>query len=567
MMLGLVAAAGLAGIAEAGVLVLVVRAALAVTGESNDSLAVPFTSIELSAGAMLWCAFALALLGLGLNVLLARMNADMSTRVLANARRRAIESFVSASWERQALDREGALQETVMTLSQQSSQLALVFVTGATGLVNLIALLAVAAVLDFLTMVIVIGFGLCLFAALRPIARTTRNRAQLFVDSNSAFAEETSRVATSAMELRVFGVQESAAKELSELNTVAADFQRRTRFAGQLGSTLYRDLAFLFLIAAVAALGAVNDDAVASVSAVVLLVLRALTSAQVVHIARQRLNEDGPYLEVLYNRLGSLERAAATFGDRSLESVDSIEFDHVTYEYEPGSPALNDITLQINRGEVLGVVGPSGGGKSTFVQVLLRLRLPTTGTVAVNGQDYQTFDPTDWAGLTSLVPQEPRLMEAPIIANIRFFRSGISSSDVLQAAEDAHVLHDIVALDQGFETRLGPRGGGLSGGQKQRVAIARALVGKPQLLVLDEPTSALDVHSERLLQETIVRLKGTATIVIVAHRLTTLKSCDRILVLRDGSVEMIGSPTELLSTPGFFQSVSSSLEEDTKLVT
>jgi len=194
---------------------------------------------------------------------------------------------------------------------------------------------------------------------------------------------------------------------------------------------------------------------------------------------------------------------------------------------------------------VLGVVGPSGGGKSTLVQVLLRLRLPRSGSVLVNGVPYQEHRDSDWTRLVTLVPQEPRLMEASIAENIRFFRSGISDEQVRSAARAAHVEAEMIAQSHGFDTVLGPRGSGLSGGQKQRLAIARALVGKPAVIVLDEPTSALDAESERLVQDTIRELKGTVTFVIVAHRATTLALCDRLVVVRNGSVEQVASLIDL----------------------
>ena len=140
--------------------------------------------------------------------------------------------------------------------------------------------------------------------------------------------------------------------------------------------------------------------------------------------------------------------------------------------------------------------------------------------------------------------------------NIAFLRTGITREAIEAAAASAHVVDDILRLPQGFDTELGPRGAGLSGGQKQRIAIARALVGEPQLLVLDEPTSALDVRSEQLLQQTIQDLKGRVTLVIVAHRLTTLACCDRVIAMADGRVQTIGTLEEALARLSFGEDVA-----------
>ena len=145
--------------------------------------------------------------------------------------------------------------------------------------------------------------------------------------------------------------------------------------------------------------------------------------------------------------------------------------------------------------------------------------------------------------------------------NIRFFRPHVTDEDIARAAVAAHVAADIERLPQGFDTVLGPRGAGLSGGQKQRVAIARALAGRPRLLILDEPTSALDVTAEHLLQATIANLKGRVTMVIVAHRLTTLSVCDRVLALKGGRVVHIGTLEEAKTTLDFGAVLS---EADTK---
>jgi ATP-binding cassette, subfamily B, bacterial len=147
-----------------------------------------------------------------------------------------------------------------------------------------------------------------------------------------------------------------------------------------------------------------------------------------------------------------------------------------------------------------------------------------------------------WARQVALVPQEPRLMEATVEENIRFHRPELSLSDIESAADAASIADEIRSLPNGFQTMLGPRGGGLSGGQKQRVAIARALVGAPQLLVLDEPTSALDSVSEERLQDTIEKLKGTIAMVIVAHRLSTLDACDRLIRMTGGELTEVVEP-------------------------
>jgi ATP-binding cassette, subfamily B, bacterial len=253
--------------------------------------------------------------------------------------------------------------------------------------------------------------------------------------------------------------------------------------------------------------------------------------------------------------LEALEAAAEAVGDRPLDAIDRISLREVTYEYAPDQPGVLDVDLEIEAGESLGVIGPSGGGKSTLVQVLLRLRPPTGGSVTVSGIPYTGIAPESWHRLVALVPQEPKLFRGTVAENIAFFRPWIARERIERAAADAHVLDDILRLPAGFDTELGPRGAGLSGGQKQRIAIARALAGDPQLLVLDEPTSALDVRSEQLLQQTITDLHGRVTLVIVAHRISTLTICDRVVAMADGRIVTIGTLEEALAHVEFDRKV------------
>jgi ABC-type multidrug transport system fused ATPase/permease subunit len=222
----------------------------------------------------------------------------------------------------------------------------------------------------------------------------------------------------------------------------------------------------------------------------------------------------------------------------------------VGYRYPAGHEALADVDLRLGVGEALGVAGPSGAGKSTLVQVLLGLRVPTAGRYLVDGRPAAAYRAGDWARTVSLVPQEPKLIEGTIADNIRFLRAGITDRQVETASRQAGLDRDIAAWPEGIDRRVGPRHRALSGGQRQRVAIARALAGAPSLLVLDEPTSALDVECERVIQDTLAALKGAVTVVVIAHRLTTLQRCDRILLLRDGRVEACGSPGEVIRRGG-----------------
>jgi ABC-type multidrug transport system fused ATPase/permease subunit len=542
-----------AGILEAALLVLVVATALAVAGgDAAVSVHLPVAgTVDIRPGV----ALALAA-GAGVTVLLvhahsALLTAQLSAGVLRVARDRSIAAFAASSWAHQSAAREGSLQETVTSLSMQSAAIVMQLSNLASTSLGLGALLVAAFLVDPGITVVVLVFGCALFAALRPLSRLIQERSRRYVDANSGFAEDVTQWAGLAMDLRIFGVERTEVRRLLDRNRSTSDALSRSRFMGAFAGGLYRDLAILFLVGAIFTLFSFGDLDFASVGAVVLLIVRSLSYAQTAHATIQSMVEQSPNLSSLLARIDVLDAAAAPVGSRPLDAIDAIELVGVGYDYEPGRVGIDDVTLRIERGEVIGVIGPSGGGKSTLVQVLLRLRPPTRGALAVSGVPYEEISPVAWHRLVALVAQEPRLFEGTVAENIAFFRPTIDAGAIEEAAAAAHVLDDIGRLPDGMATRLGPRGGGLSGGQRQRVAIARALVGAPELLVLDEPTSALDVRSEQLLQRTIEDLKGRVTLVIVAHRLTTLASCDRVVAMDAGRVQVVGTLAEALATVAF----------------
>ena len=188
--------------------------------------------------------------------------------------------------------------------------------------------------------------------------------------------------------------------------------------------------------------------------AVVVLMVRALSYAQQTQSYAQRINELTPNLVALDERIGELEAAEERFGGARLDRIGLVSLRDVSYSYGP-QPALRHLNLDIKAGERLGIVGPSGGGKSTLVQVLLRLRLPTTGAVLIDGRPYEELAPADWARLVSLVPQDPRLFAGTVADNIAFHREGITRDQIVAAAVRANIAQEIEQLPGGFDAELG----------------------------------------------------------------------------------------------------------------
>ncbi|MCC5602775.1 ABC transporter ATP-binding protein [Nostoc favosum] len=224
-----------------------------------------------------------------------------------------------------------------------------------------------------------------------------------------------------------------------------------------------------------------------------------------------------------------------------------VEYRHISFAYKPGEPVLKDISLLVSPGEAIALVGASGAGKTTFVNLLPRFYDPEVGEILIDGVDIRDVKLHSLRRQIGIVPQETIMFSGTIAQNIAFGQDVFDMEAVKEAAKIANADQFISQLPEGYQTWVGERGVNLSGGQRQRIAIARAVLLNPQILILDEATSALDSESEALVQEALERLMEKRTVFIIAHRLSTVRRCDRILVLEQGQIVESGTHEELLA--------------------
>jgi len=229
----------------------------------------------------------------------------------------------------------------------------------------------------------------------------------------------------------------------------------------------------------------------------------------------------------------------------------SLEIKKVSFAYVKEN-VLEDIDVTIEKGKIIALVGPSGGGKSTLAELLLRFYDPTEGAVLLDGIDLRNIKLESLRGLTAVVTQDPILFNDTIFNNIAFGMPHVTKEDVEQAAKAANAHDFIMETESGYETNIGDRGGLLSGGQRQRLSIARAILKNPAILVLDEATSALDTSSEKIVQDALYRLMEHRTSIVIAHRLSTIQDADEIIVIDKGHIAERGTHQELISKNGLY---------------
>lgn len=545
----------LGGVAEAGLLVVVVELSLSIAGEETtvdlaigpsgvSGLSVPvlfLLAVGTAAGRLIFQLTAAWLTG--------RLTADLLTDLRAGT----AEDFVDASWALQSAESDGAVQDLLIRHVFRTSTAIIQVASAVTTGFSFLAMLASAFLLHAAAAAVIIVAVAVLFFLLRPLSKMARRYANEQSRAGQAYSQAALEVISMLQEVRTFNVNRPVIDHLSRVTRSEAGPYFRSQVLNRSLPPLYQLAAIAIVLGGLFAVHAVVDAELASLGAVVLVLVRALSYSGALQSSYHNIAELTPYAERLVTERDRFARSVDPSGDRPAPPIERLAFDDVSFAYRADRPALTHMSFEVDAGRTIGVVGPSGSGKSTLVALLLRLRRPDHGRYMVNGVPADEFERAGWFQRVAFVPQDARLFSGSIRDNIVFFRSGFTDGEVEEAARRAHIHDDIAAWTDRYDTLVGPRGGALSGGQRQRVALARALLGQPDLLVLDEPTSALDMQSEQLVHRSLSELKGRVTMFIIAHRLSTLNTCDRVMVLSDGRLQAFDRREELERSSPFYR--------------
>ena len=309
---------------------------------------------------------------------------------------------------------------------------------------------------------------------------------------------------------------------------------------------------FVLLVGVAALLAGLWGLTLGALVTFVLLMARAYRPMRDLSRAWTRLQEAVPSAARFFEVLDQTEETPDPPGAAVLTGVRSaIRLRNVSFSYGR-EPVLKNVSVDVKAGQMVAIVGKTGSGKTTLADLLLRLYDPDAGAIEVDGLDLRTVQRGSWLDHVAVVTQDPFLFSGTIRENILYGRPGASEADLLAAARAAHVDEFVAKLTSGYDTDVGDAGTALSGGQRQRITIARAILKKPDVLIFDEATSALDAESERFVQDAINALLSGSTTFVIAHRLSTVRHADKILVLRDGQIAELGTHDALMAKGGVY---------------
>ena len=545
----------LEGFLEAAILTLFARLALLTVEPGDSSVYVPGVGPQASS-------FALGVLLLLVVVrfivgLTAIWSANkLQFRMTRKFRLEAIEGYSKASWTDQNRLDEGALQQLVVTLPNGiGAQLS--------GLLNtfgqfciMLAMLSYAFLTDAkLTLLLILVIGLSTFA-FQPLRKMIQQRSASALAEQQLLSHSASELSGLKFEVQSFGISDRIVEPL--VRTVDREARLQESASRLRGSVvpLFTSILYLAVTLGLLILAGSRPENFERTGPILLVVIRSLSYGVGLQQAATGIASIIPSLDFVERMAKDLQTSPIEWGDHVIHGYETLEFRDVSYQY-PNSyePAVKNVTITLQTGGKIGIVGPSGGGKSTFVKLALGIIAPTSGEVLINGTSIQEFKRMEVARKVAVVPQSAKVIRGSIAHNLTLFREEISDNDMWNALRIADLEQEIRSLPDGLQTVIGTGHRQLSGGQQQRLAIARAFAGRPELVVMDEPTSSIDSVSETSISRAIDNLPSGVTVLIVSHRMRILEGCDQLIVIEDGTISASGAPTEILSESVYAQAL------------
>jgi ATP-binding cassette subfamily C protein len=394
-----------------------------------------------------------------------------------------------------------------------------------------------------------IGGGAILLLVLRPLLRRAQNIGQQAAGVEKQFAQFLTEHIVGMKSVKAAGAERAAITSGNAHIRLLRHLSIRQALVNTISSSFFQPFAIVLVVLLFLLTYHAPGFSIISFAASLYLIQKIFTYLESGQNAMQTISSLLPYPKNIaaFKRTADLHRESESARvDAPFTFTTEVTLKGVSFSYDEGKPILDGVDFSIPAGKTVGLVGPSGAGKTSVADIVLRLFTPSEGGLFLDGVPSTSIGLSEWRRNIGYVSQEVFLLNDTIEENIRFYNKTLTQNDIERAAKQANIYDFIKGLPEGFQTTTGDRGVMLSGGQRQRIALARALAGKPALLILDEATSALDHESEKLIHESIKALHGKVAVLIIAHRPSTVAEADSIIVLNRGRVVEQGTPQQLL---------------------
>ena len=484
-----------------------------------------------------------AIVTMFINYIKVRITSDYEEKT----RSELLDETLKTAWPYLLKQKLGHLENVLMVDVERSASLlgqiggAIMVITG------LIMYVAVAMNISVYITLVTLILGGVMFLIFKPLIYKTRVVAYKTTRMNKKVAHYVNEnilglKAVKALDVggKISKIAEKYFKELKKLRI-------RTFLINSISASSSQPVSIIFISIVFAISYKTSNFNLASLIAVIYLIQRIFLYFQNAQSNLHGINDAYPYLRnVLDYQEKAVRYKEENKGAGRFALNDLLEFKNVNFFYQPEREVLSSVNFSIKKGEMVGLIGSSGAGKTTIVDLILRLFNPNSGTILLDGKDAKKINLKEWRKNIGYVSQDIFLMNGTIIDNIKFYSNSITNTEIEKVAKMANIYDFIQNCPDKFNTVIGDRGVLLSAGQRQRIIIARILARKPQLLILDEATSALDNESEVKIQKVIENLKGKITVFVIAHRLSTVVNSDKLLVLENGKIIEQGEPCQLL---------------------
>lgn len=478
-----------------------------------------------------------------------------------------LTNTLQAKWGFLSTQKAGYLQNTLFWDVRQSTSLldaVAQFIQSSTGfIIYFFVALSISATITLITLAI----GAVMLFVLRPLVRKTMVLGEEKSGLEKSFANYLIEHISGLKVVKASGIGQKVISTGRAILEPLRMVYIKSAIMHSLGSAVIQPFSIIFVLVLFSFAYKMPSFNLAAFAAVLYLIQKIFVYLQSTQSSLHSIADFVPFASNILKFKSSLQENKDEVVEdkkRSFVYEKSLSFRDVSFSYQSGTPVLSQISFSISKNSFLGIMGPSGGGKTSIVDLILRLFLPDKGTILLDTTPIQEIKMDEWRQRIGYVSQDIFLMNASIRDNIRFYDESMTDEIIYDAARKAHIYDHIMSLEKGFDTIVGEHGLTLSVGQRQRIVIARALARKPEILILDEATSALDAESELAIKETIEEIRKSMTLIVIAHRVSTITSADNILVLKEGSVVEYGKPQEMLDNSNSYLSRMVTLQHHTK---